>query len=134
MSGLFILFSPQLWAVYLDKKEVFVGSLFSNIIADFYMQCFHLEVTILFKLWNSGNELIIVSIFYYVQVLELAANIFKQIPEDIDYEGTVKIFENDNNPINIVLLQEVILDTRWVRVRVMVFNTTFNNFSVILKQ
>jgi hypothetical protein len=75
-----------------------------------------------------------VSIFYYVQVLELAANIFKQIPEDIDYEGTVKIFENDNNPINIVLLQEVILDTRWVRVRVMVFNTTFNNFSVILKQ
>jgi hypothetical protein len=75
-----------------------------------------------------------VSIFYYVQVLELAANIFKQIPEDIDYEGTVKIFENDNNPINIVLLQEVILDTRWVRVRVMVFNTTFNNFSVILRQ
>ena len=74
------------------------------------------------------------SIFYYVQVLELAANIFKQIPEDIDYEGTVKIFENDNNPINIVLLQEVILDTRWVRVRVMVFNTTFNNFSVILRQ
>jgi hypothetical protein len=73
-----------------------------------------------------------VSIFYYVQVLELAANIFKQIPEDIDYEGTVKIFENDNNPINIVLLQEVILDTRWVRV--MVFNTTFNNFSVILRQ
>jgi hypothetical protein len=75
-----------------------------------------------------------VCIFYYVQVLELAANIFKQIPEDIDYEGTVKIFENDNNPINIVLLQEVILDTRWVRVRVMVFNTTFNNFSVILRQ
>jgi hypothetical protein len=75
-----------------------------------------------------------VSIFYYVQVLELAANIFKQIPEDIDYEGTVKIFENDNNPINIVLLQEVILDTRWVRVRVMVFNTTFNNFSVISRQ
>jgi hypothetical protein len=75
-----------------------------------------------------------VGIFYYVQVLELAANIFKQIPEDIDYEGTVKIFENDNNPINIVLLQEVILDTRWVRVRVMVFNTTFNNFSVILRQ
>jgi hypothetical protein len=75
-----------------------------------------------------------VSIFYYVQVLELAANIFKQIPEDIDYEGTVKIFENDNNPINIVLLQEVILDTRWVRVRVMVFNTSFNNFSVILRQ
>ena len=74
------------------------------------------------------------SIFYYVQVLELAANIFKQIPEDIDYEGTVKIFENDNNPINIVLLQEVILDTRWVRVRVMVFNTTFNNFSVISRQ
>ena len=68
------------------------------------------------------------SIFYYLQVLELAANIFKQIPEDIDYEGTVKIFENDNSPINIVLLQEVILDTRWVRVRVMVLNTTFKYF------
>ena len=46
-------------------------------------------------------------LFTVFQVLELAANIFKQIPEDIDYEGTVKIFENDHSPINVVLLQEV---------------------------
>jgi len=78
--------------------------------------------------------LIIVSISYYLQVLELAANIFKQIPEDIDYEGTVKIFENDNSPINIVLLQEVILNTRWVRVRVMVFNVTSTIFQLYLKR
>ena len=78
--------------------------------------------------------MIIVSISYYLQVLELAANIFKQIPEDIDYEGTVKIFENDNSPINIVLLQEVILNTRWVRVRVMVFNVTSTIFQLYLKR
>lgn len=40
-------------------------------------------------------------------MLELSANIFKQIPDDLDYEGTVKILETDHRPINTVLLQEV---------------------------
>ncbi|XP_071165421.1 dynein axonemal heavy chain 2-like [Mytilus edulis] len=41
------------------------------------------------------------------KVLNLAANIYKQIPDDLDYEGTVKILEMDHRPINIVLLQEI---------------------------
>lgn len=40
-------------------------------------------------------------------MLDLAANIFKQIPENIDYEGTAKILSVDPSPLNVVLLQEV---------------------------
>ena len=42
-----------------------------------------------------------------LQVLDLAANIFKQIPENIDYSGTAKILSVDPSPLNVVLLQEV---------------------------
>ena len=42
-----------------------------------------------------------------LQVLDLAANIFKQIPENVDYEGTAKILSLDPSPLNVVLLQEV---------------------------
>jgi len=41
------------------------------------------------------------------KVLDLAANIFKQIPENIDYEGTAKILSLDPSPLNVVLLQEI---------------------------
>ena len=41
--------------------------------------------------------------------MDLAANIFKQIPENIDYEGTAKILALDPCPLNVVLLQEVML-------------------------
>ena len=41
------------------------------------------------------------------KVLDLAANIFKQIPENIDYDGTAKILSLDPSPLNVVLLQEV---------------------------
>ncbi|XP_046574741.1 LOW QUALITY PROTEIN: dynein axonemal heavy chain 2-like [Haliotis rubra] len=41
------------------------------------------------------------------KVLDLAANIFKQIPENIDYEGTAKILSVDPSPLNVVLLQEI---------------------------
>ncbi|KAK3095642.1 hypothetical protein FSP39_017066 [Pinctada imbricata] len=41
------------------------------------------------------------------KVLDLAANIFKQIPENIDYENTVKILSVDPSPLNVVLLQEI---------------------------
>ncbi|CAH8605754.1 unnamed protein product [Dicrocoelium dendriticum] len=40
-------------------------------------------------------------------VLELIDNLQKQIPEDIDYDGTVKIFANDSSPLVVVLLQEI---------------------------
>ena len=41
--------------------------------------------------------------------MDLAANIYKQIPENIDYEGTAKILALDPCPLNVVLLQEVML-------------------------
>jgi len=41
------------------------------------------------------------------KVLDLAANIFKQIPENIDYSGTAKILSVDPSPLNVVLLQEI---------------------------
>lgn len=42
-----------------------------------------------------------------LQVLDLSANIFKQIPENIDYDNTAKILSVDPSPLNVVLLQEV---------------------------
>ncbi|XP_021360073.1 dynein heavy chain 2, axonemal-like isoform X4 [Mizuhopecten yessoensis] len=41
------------------------------------------------------------------KVLDLAANIYKQIPENIDYENTAKILSIDPSPLNVVLLQEI---------------------------
>ncbi|KAL3846382.1 hypothetical protein ACJMK2_017380 [Sinanodonta woodiana] len=41
------------------------------------------------------------------KVLDLAANIYKQIPENIDYDGTAKILSTDPSPLNVVLLQEI---------------------------
>ena len=41
--------------------------------------------------------------------MEAASNIFKQIPENIDYAGTAKILSVDPSPLNVVLLQEVSL-------------------------
>jgi len=41
------------------------------------------------------------------QVLELSANIYKQIPENIDYDNTAKLLSVDPSPLNVVLLQEV---------------------------
>lgn len=43
----------------------------------------------------------------FFQVLDLAANIASQIPENIDYDTTVKILSVDPSPLNVVLLQEV---------------------------
>lgn len=45
--------------------------------------------------------------FALFQVLDLAANIYKQIPENIDYDNTAKILSVDPSPLNVVLLQEV---------------------------
>ncbi|KAL8578359.1 Dynein heavy chain 2, axonemal [Nucella lapillus] len=41
------------------------------------------------------------------KVLELAASIFKQIPDNIDYNTTVQVLSVDPCPLNIVLLQEI---------------------------
>ena len=46
-------------------------------------------------------------LYFDSQVAEIAENIYKQLPEDIDYEGTVKILAGDPSPLNVVLLQEV---------------------------
>ena len=37
----------------------------------------------------------------------MADNIKKQLPENIDYEGTKKILSVEPSPLNVVLLQEV---------------------------
>lgn len=41
------------------------------------------------------------------KVLELGANIYAQLPENIDYEMTAKILSVDPSPLNVVLLQEI---------------------------
>ena len=45
--------------------------------------------------------------FVSCQVLELAADVLKRVPEEIDYEQTAKIMSDDPSPLNVVLLQEV---------------------------
>lgn len=50
---------------------------------------------------------ILIASYVLLQVLDLAANIFKQIPENIDYDNTAKILSVDPSPLNVVLLQEV---------------------------
>ena len=41
------------------------------------------------------------------QVLDLAADVLKHVPETIDYDATYKLVADDMNPLNVVLLQEV---------------------------
>ena len=41
------------------------------------------------------------------KVLDIAQNIGRQLPENIDYEGTKKILSTDPSPLNVVLLQEI---------------------------
>ena len=43
----------------------------------------------------------------FPQVLDLAADVLRRIPEEIDYEQTAKIMADDPSPLNVVLLQEV---------------------------
>ena len=39
--------------------------------------------------------------------MELAENLMKQVPENIDYYATARILAVDPSPLNVVLLQEV---------------------------
>lgn len=41
------------------------------------------------------------------QVLNLASDVLKHVPELIDYESTYKLICDDMSPLNVVLLQEV---------------------------
>jgi dynein heavy chain, axonemal len=41
------------------------------------------------------------------EVLDLSSKVLESLPEIIDYEGTQKIFSEDNSPLKIVLLQEI---------------------------
>lgn len=38
----------------------------------------------------------------------MAADVLKHVPEIIDYEATAKLVADDMNPLNVVLLQEVL--------------------------
>jgi len=44
---------------------------------------------------------------FYTQVLNLAADVLKRVPDVIDYEATLKNVADDMSPLNVVLLQEV---------------------------
>jgi len=39
--------------------------------------------------------------------MDLAQNLMKQVPENIDYHATARILSVDPSPLNVVLLQEV---------------------------
>ncbi|KAK2185461.1 hypothetical protein NP493_233g02018 [Ridgeia piscesae] len=41
------------------------------------------------------------------QVMDLAQNLMKQVPENIDYHATARILSVDPSPLNVVLLQEI---------------------------
>jgi dynein heavy chain len=41
------------------------------------------------------------------EVMELSTKVLDSLPSKIDYEGTVKIFSEDNSPLKVVLLQEI---------------------------
>jgi len=41
-------------------------------------------------------------------VADLAADVLRKVPDQIDYEGTVKILADDPSPLNVVLLQEIV--------------------------
>ena len=45
---------------------------------------------------------------FLLQVLNLASDVLKHVPELIDYESTYKLVCDDMNPLNVVLLQEVV--------------------------
>lgn len=40
-------------------------------------------------------------------MLGLIQNMKEQVPSDLDYDATAKIFSNDNSPLKVVLLQEI---------------------------
>ena len=42
------------------------------------------------------------------QVLNLASDVLKHIPALIDYDAAAKLVADDMNPLNVVLLQEVV--------------------------
>jgi len=44
---------------------------------------------------------------FNTQVLNLAADVLKRVPDVIDYEATLKNVADDMSPLNVVLLQEV---------------------------
>ena len=64
---------------------------------------------------------------FFWQVLELAADVLKRVPEEIDYEQTAKIMSDDPSPLNVVLLQEVsdILYTKWYARKILQLSSTF---------
>ncbi|XP_063786889.1 dynein axonemal heavy chain 2 [Pseudophryne corroboree] len=41
------------------------------------------------------------------KVLEILSDVRQKIPQEIDYEGTMKVLSDDPSPLNVVLLQEI---------------------------
>ena len=65
--------------------------------------------------------------FFFWQVLELAADVLKRVPEEIDYEQTAKIMSDDPSPLNVVLLQEVsdIIYAKWYARKILQLSSSF---------
>ena len=65
--------------------------------------------------------------FFFWQVLELAADVLKRVPEEIDYEQTAKIMSDEPSPLNVGLLQEVsdITYTKWYARKILRLWSTF---------
>lgn len=78
---------------------------------------------------NSNIRVVIEFWFRFVfgQVLELAADVLKKVPEEIDYEQTAKIMSDDPSPLNVVLLQEVrnIIYTTWYARKILQLSSAF---------
>ena len=53
------------------------------------------------------NTILFRDTFLTLQVLDLAADVLKHVPDTIDYEATYKLVVDDMSPLNVVLLQEV---------------------------
>lgn len=45
-----------------------------------------------------------------LKVLNLSADVLKNVPDVIDYEATANLVADDMSPLNVVLLQEVRID------------------------
>ena len=54
-------------------------------------------------------------------MLDLAADVLKRVPEEIDYEQTAKIMADDPCPLNVVLLQEVKQNKVWLYIKQSVY-------------
>ena len=67
------------------------------------------------------------------EVMELSSKVLESLPEKIDYEGTLKIFSEDNSPLKIVLLQEVIkFNRKLTDINLYIFFLKIERYNILL--